>query len=1029
MTRNSRELSQFASFIDIKDANQNIGVITSMVMNPGGIGIGSPVSDYLSEASSRGAIDPLINWNKSYLLNDVYIEGNLNVDGGTSGAVTGAGATFPKLNVGGLTTTRDLVVVGVTTLSRDTGMGTVYIGQSDVNVSGAQGTSVQSNANLGIAVTGPGGGAFVSGDEDLVHGLVVIDNVGAAENNEVALWVSGRVHFNGGDPLITDPINGGETGLGTEFVVVPKALYYDKVTFLEGINVVKQDSTEQQPEGGSLEAAIKVFNAERGMNPGVAETEAPAQPAIWTNGGIEALQYGRIGYGLSIGEYMMVGNQAPTANTDWQGDTIRSEFLTDIEIKTANVTVGLSTGDKRYNDSLNNRTLIDLQTSQVTQLYPYVPGGGEANAGIGTEEGRFSIAYFHDLEVGPDLSDSQANMVNLNVSLGSTMAFLDIGGTGGTEEDEIYLDVGPGKARFANIEGNGNFYHTGIATILGSLNVISDGYNNAYVATAFQANNVDVYKQDVNNSTSPEFFYPAMANAGISQTDAGAQMFVNPGFYLDAFSTSLFVHNNLSVLGTAINASLENPELRFDLLNYGVTELNLASQARYIDIGEPESAEGGITSIRSEVTELVRLRLRQNDIQASTGDTAITLNEDINVNIAGWVQIGGTYIKCDQNDINIADTSLRADLFKSATDVVIGAEDLGIASIRNNITEVEFLRLNKNTVQASDEATAFTVGLGGTHVSITGDIIVGGNDIQTGFGITNIEMVGDTKTIFYGDIEIRGNEILSSDGSVNILMFDGQELTSFTGAIRVEGDEIRAGTGDTNMTMIGDQVTIFAGAIEIDGDVIRASNGQDNITMDSDLLTAVAGDLRVGTGTMRAGDGTIAITMEGGTGNVAISSDVTANSAFFNGLEARLNVQDVDIRDNLLTIGLIEDPTNEGTLIPPNVSIGNSGDVGLVMARYDVGLSTHKYAAIYYDNSAGRVAIRTDVEDAGVGAGRDRYLLANGLPSELEVQNLYVNYNTTLGIKTIFEAGNIDTGEEIIDVLNVVNVEIDAGTF
>ena len=86
-----------------------------------------------------------------------------------------------------------------------------------------------------------------------------------------------------------------------------------------------------------------------------------------------------------------------------------------------------------------------------------------------------------------------------------------------------------------------------------------------------------LYKQDVNNSTNPEFFYPAMANSGQnSQTDAGAQMFVNPGFYLDAFSTSLFVHNNLSVLGTAINASVENPDLRFDLVNYGVTELNFA---------------------------------------------------------------------------------------------------------------------------------------------------------------------------------------------------------------------------------------------------------------------------------------------------------------------------------------------------------------------------------------------------------------------------------------------------------------------
>lgn len=1028
MTRNSRELSQFASFIDIKDANQNIGVITSMVFNPGGIGIGSPVSDYLSEASSRGAIDPLINWNESYLLNDVYIEGNLNVDNGSSGSVTGFGATFPKLNVGGLTTTRDLLVVGVTTLSRDTGMGTVYIGQPDVIISGAQGTASGSNANLGVAVTGPGGAAFAD-DTDLAHGLVVIDNVGAADPNEVALYVSGKVHFNGGDPLINDPINGGETGLGTEFVVVPKALYYDKVTFLEGINVVKQEPTGAIPEGGSSEANIRVFNTERAGDPGAANTENAYQAAIWTNGGFEAEQYGRIGYGLSVGNYIEIGKNLQFHDTDNEGNTVISTIEGDIEIKTVNVTIGIGSDDTRYSEAPNNRTQIDLGTSQLSTLYPQIPGGDESNAGIGTDEGRFTIAYLEQLEVGPDGTDSQANLVNMNVSLGATISYLSVAGVGGTDQNEVYLDVGPGKANFANVDSSGFFNHVGVATINGFLNIISDSYNNAYVATAFQANNVDVYQQDVNNSTNPEFFYPAMANAGTSQTDAGAQMFVNPGFYLDAFSTSLFVHNNLNVLGTAINASLENPDLRFDLVNYGVTELNLASQAKYIDIGEAESSDGGFTSIRSNVTELTRLRLSQNDIQASTGDTAITLNEDINVNIAGWVQIGGTYIKCDQNDINIADTSLRGDLFKSASDVVIGAEDLGIASIRNNVTEVEFLRLKKDTVQASDEATAFTVGLGGTYVSITGDIIVGGNDIQTGFGITNIEMVGDTKTIFYGDIEIRGNEILSSDGSVNILMFDGQELTSFTGAIRVEGDEIRAGTGDTNMTMIGDQVTIFAGAIEIDGDVIRASNGQDNITMDSDILTTVAGDLQVGTGTMRAGDGTICIEMEGGTGNVAISSDVTANSAFFNGLEARLNTEDVNIRDNLLTLGLIEDPTAQGTLIPPNVSTGNTGDVGLVMARYDVGLSTHKYAAIYYDNSEGRVAIRTDVTDAGVGAGRDRYLLANGLPSELEVQNLYVNYNTTIGIKTIFEAASVNTGDEVIDVLNIVNVEIDAGTF
>ena len=101
------------------------------------------------------------------------------------------------------------------------------------------------------------------------------------------------------------------------------------------------------------------------------------------------------------------------------------------------------------------------------------------------------------------------------------------------------------------------------------------------------------------------------------------------------------------------------------------------------------------------------------------------------------------------------------------------------------------------------------------------------------------------------------------------------------------------------------------------------------------------------------------------------------------------------------------------------------------MARYDVGLSTHKYAAIFYDNSQGRIAIRTDVNpDPGTGeVGRDRFVVEQGLPSELEVQNLYINLNSTLGITTIFEAQVSDDGESVEDVLAVVNVEIDAGFF
>lgn len=1027
MTRNSRELSQFASFVEVRDANQNIGLTTSLVMQ-GGVGIGSTVGDYLTEKALRDPQgDPLINFKKSFFLDDVFIRGDFNLDGGET-SITGAGATFPALNVSGLTTTKNLVVTGVTTLARDTGMGTVYIGQQSVPVAGAQGeNAANSNADIGVGVTGPGGTFNGSADgPGEAHGLVVIDNVGAADPKEVALYVSGKVHFNGGDPLINDPVNGGETGLGTEFVVVPESLFYDTITCMEDINIVREP-------GNSTKARLRVFNADREgdwAQVGL-DTEA-ASSAIYSSGGIEIRQFGQIGYGLSVAEYIEVGRGlgGSSGSQDHLGDDVLTRFYGNMNLEMPILSIGLTAGSEKYGAAPLGKTEVSTDGAVFGNLNPNT--GTLPYPGIGSEGSRWTDVFSTNLDVGPIGSDSQANLVNLNVGLGATIAYLNVAGSGSTDQNEIYLDVGPGKSKLSNVDSAGFLNHVGVATIQGFFNIISDSFNNAFVATAFQANNVDVVKQDVNNSTNPEFFYPAMANAGISQTDAGAALFVNPGFYLDAFSTSLFVHNNLNVLGTAINGDEAAPDTRFDLLNYGIEYINIAGQANFIDIGQENAAAGSIATIRNTNTEVARLILTNNEIKASDRQVNITLDSTTSTAFAGFVQIGGTHIKCDSNVIDIADTSQRAQLFAKAEDVVIGANDLGIATIRNNVTELTgFLRLGKNTIQSSDEFAAINVGLGATFTEVTGDLVVGGKDIQDGIGITNITLDGTNKTIFYGDIEVRGNEILASDSTVNILMFDAQELTSFTGDIRVEGNNILAGTGDTNITMVANNNTIFAGPIQVNGNIIRASNGQDNITMDSDILTTVAGDLKVGTGTMRAGDGLIAITMQDGTGNVGVTSDLTANSVFFNGNEARLNVQDVDIRDNLLTLGLIEDPLSQGRLIPPNVSAGNTGDAGILMARYDVGLSTHKYAGIFYDQSAGRVAIRTDVNpDPGTGeVGRDRYVIPQGLPSEMELQNLYININNTLGLTTIFEANTIDTSEEVIEVLNVVNVEIDGGFY
>lgn len=986
MTRNSRELSQFASFVEVTDANQNIGINTSLIML-GGVGIGSGVNAYLNEVANRGSEDPLINFNETYLLDDVYLEGDI--------FATGTGITFANVNVSGLTTTKNLVVTGVSTLSRDTGMGTVYVGQTETPVSrGRNGISTY---------------------------LVVIDTDNSPLSNELSLEVFGKSKFNGESvagyntlQTFDDVPIGFEVqtnaGFGTDVIInAPLTVYSNRAgadnrgpsRFIASENVLDLDSDAPQAR----------------------------LPAVEISGGLLVEEgYTRLGAGLSVGYGLVVGSGLNASMQTPSGGEVENHVYNSIDFESPTFTIGITSTSPFASITPLNRTEINLRDSYfvsnllVTSLEDVAPG-------IGTSAARWHNAFLENLDVGSFQNESSyARMVNLDVSGFTTMSYAKVAGAGGTDNDEVVFQVGPGKVEVEYLDSVGRFNHLGIATINGFLNVITEGgFNNAFVATAFQANNVDLYKVDQTNTIDPEFFYPAMANSGLAQTDAGGELYVNPGFYLDAFGTSLFVHNNLNVLGTSINATEEFPELTFDLLNYGVHALKIGSDAVWVDIGQGDN--DGITSIRSGLTQVTRLQVTENDIRSGTGVTVIRFNNADTI-FNGNITVGGTSIFAGSNVFSIAPEPQRGDIYKSAEDVVIGANDLGIATIRNNITElIGFLRLGKNVIQSDDGATAIQVGTSGTYAEFPGDIIVGGNDIQTGFGQTNITMVDVSKTIFAGDIQVGGNNILSSDGNINITMFDGQELTSVTGDLRVEGNTIQAGTGDTNITLQSNQNTIFAGAIQVGGDAIRASNGQENILMDSDLKTTVTGDLQVGTGTMRAGDGTISIAMEGGTGNVAITSDVTANSAFFNGLEARLNVQDVDIRDNLLRIGLIEDPTTQGNLIPPNVGLGNSGDVGIVMARYDVGLSTHKYAAIYYDNSEGRVAIRTDVTDAGLGAGRDRYLLNNGLPSELEVRNLYVNFNTNLGIKTIFEAGNVVTGEETKEVLNVVNVEIDGGIF
>jgi len=1031
MTRNSRELSQFASFIDVKDANQNIGIITSIVIEPGGIGIGRTVGDYLLEVEERASDtkDPLINFNQTVLLSKVFIEGEIDVDNADTASITSAGSTFNKLNVGGLTTTQHLEVLGITTLGSDSGFGTVHIGVTSTFVGESfLGTEGATYPGTFFKYIGIGGGNFATDDQH-ARATVVINSIDTGLGDDyIALQVFGRTQFDG--------LAGTS---GTSFVVVPESFFHNKITSAQGVDITKM---EQSLGGGDFLVSspqLRVLNSGRTRNFYIDGGDDESTAAVYTSGGLLVDKYGEVGLAFSVGERLQVGHKifidSNTGNPVGQeGQDATHDIRGNIRIGGSEITLGFTTENHLY-DGTNDANILLPNVKFASNILPVLENNISLGDAVGNGWSKIFATDLIDVGVSNTVSYDGSTSIGqiqcqqFNAIGVATAGELVVGGvpSGDVIADAELIDftVEIGKSSLQSLLADGNIQLTGITTIKGSLDIFTndDGPFNGYANTSFQANNVDVYKQDETNSTNPEYFYPAMANAGISQTAAGAQLFVNPGFYLDAFGTSLYVGNNLYDIGTAINADPQNTNIRFDLLNYNVSNLQIGSQADFIDIGQ--NSPGSIATIRNSLTDVQNIQISNNFIQAGTGTTSIIL-DDIDTEFVGKVSVGGTEIYAGSDPFTIASSPSTGKLFESANNIIIGDLDIGITTLRTNVTEVEFLRLRKNSIQSSDETTVISVGLGGTFVETSGDLLIGNKNILTGFGVSHISMVDGTKTIFYQDIEVRGNNILSADGSVNITMFDNQQLTSVTGDLRVEGGDIQAGTGETNITLIGDQLTTFAGAIEIDGDEIRSSNGQTNIVLDGDILTEFRGDIQVGgSGTIQAPDGIVALTVKNGTGNVAIASDVSANSAFFNGLEARLNVQDVSIRDNIVELGLIEDPTDEGTLIPPNVGLGNSGDVGFLMARYDIGLSTHKYAGIFYDESAGRIAIRTDVEDAGGGeVGRDRKLQLNGLPSELEVKNLLVTLNNTIGVKTLFEPSSSDA-----TVLTLGNVEIDAGTY
>jgi len=884
MPRNNRELSQFASFVEIDDSVKKIGITTDIALSTG-VGIGGDLLSYLDRIDNYG--DPeesLIVFSPSVFLDSVTFDNDISIGSSAIFSVSGD-AEFENVLVSGIFTAQGNAAV----FNTEVIFGDIY-------------------RNDPAPVWG--NDLFRCYNNALFSGITTFTSI-------VPVFFTHGAEFESGTPLRVN----------------------------SRIIVTREDSHDGDPAGLST-SANRIF-------------------AVDVDGGISATRYMNVGIGLTVWDYLGVGGSA--SQESYFLSTTR--FLGDL--------ISLGNPFAESNIEVNSFFKGDIVKNPLN------------THGIGLTLTPWDWGYFEYLNSSTQLD---ANILQVNAESSFIQAPDFIGGLNAS-----------GVATVANLFVGlsqileGNLLVNGIATFTAP--AVIDGV----ARTSVQARNVDI-----NAALLDDFYYFPLLNQSGVQTSTGGELFVNQGLYYNPISSDFFIGGDLSVLNNTIDGDPGDSDLRFYLLNQP-KYIEAFLTADELTIGGQASI--GVATIRNGRTDVTILRVKDNNIQAGTGNTNITLVDNTNTIFYGSLEFNGDTIKTNRDTAYIFDQTVQyANVLGDAIHIDLGSNNVGITSIRSNRTELYGdLRLRSNQILASDEAVAIQLDSNRT-VTIQGDLIVNGNDIISGGGQTNITMINDQFTVFAGDIQVNGDNIYASTGDVNITM-QGNTLTSIRGDLRIEGNDIQAGTGATNITLLDGSQTIFNGDIRINGNSIRASNGLVNIELEDNTKTIFQGDIQVNGDDIRGADGTICITLEAPSGNVAIGTDLNANSVFFSGVDAVLNNENVKIKDNLIDIGLLEDPNNLGTLIGPNTT--TNYDAGILLNYYSVGLDTSKKAAVFWDNSAERIAIASSVREVT----SDVVTIDNY--AALEANNLVIN--TVSGVRELFE----DDGT----YLQLKRVVIDAGTY
>lgn len=205
--------------------------------------------------------------------------------------------------------------------------------------------------------------------------------------------------------------------------------------------------------------------------------------------------------------------------------------------------------------------------------------------------------------------------------------------------------------------------------------------------------------------------------------------------------------------------------------------------------------------------------------------------------------------------------------------------------------------------------------------------------------------------------------------STNTLYTDNGQ---FGGYIKVGGNDIRSGAGSTAIVLSVTDVEVV-GNLQVTGNLIKSSTGATVATLSANDVS-FADDVTVG-------------------GNLYVMGQTT-----------EVETTNLKVQDSLIDLGLIKSGT---VLVPPTSDLNI--DLGILLNWYNGGA---KKAAVYWDDSAQRIGIASDVSESS------NVLTANAYAA-VEIGSLWVT--DCAGTSEVITC----TGAERF----LQNITVDCGTF